>query len=118
MARLFICGFLDLSAIFLLLLSSVNAWLYPYADSRFSDVAQVIDRDALAAFKVFSCGSLFLNLISIGLTLLEQYWVDTTRRRRRFATVLSIVSICGIAYGSYLFGGFQILGALPSSHRP
>lgn len=113
MTRLFICGFLNLLALFLLSFSSVNEWLYPYADSGASNVAQVIDQDALGVFQIFSWGSLFLNLISIGLTLFELYCVDTTKKRRRFATVLSVFSIYGIAYGSYLLGRFHILETLP-----
>jgi hypothetical protein len=116
MNRLFVGGFLSLLASFLLSFSSVNEWLYPYADSGASNVAQVIDRDALGVFQVFSCGSLFLNVISIGLTLFELYRVDTTKKQRRFSTVLSVLSICGIAYGSYLLGRFHTLETLPSPY--
>jgi hypothetical protein len=57
---------LNLSAFFIAWLVSVNAILYPYADSEFHTLSSTIDRDVLDAFQFLS----FLGIISCVLSLL------------------------------------------------
>jgi hypothetical protein len=117
MDKLWLASLLNLFAYFLLFVSGMDEWLFPYGNFKPpSELNYVVDKDMLPVSIIFSYGGITFSSIAVVFAWLIRKREGITLRKRKNSIVVLTMSVCGLAYGMYLLGRLNTLASLYSSY--
>jgi hypothetical protein len=92
---------LNLLAYTIVFLISIDAWFYPYADSKLSALANTVDQDAIGGAILFAFFGILFSALALLLSLSKLHQGSLTKTQKRYFSVFSVTSVVAMLYCIY-----------------